>query len=101
MSMNLHLRAEREVVVKKTGKSSIQHKEIDLIQTPTEVTYKLMEAKNIFEAYKKYVLTLVDKTDTKEAQEDRIFDLNEILNSTAAEMKALEEEGYTLEFYVM
>ena len=101
MSMNLHLRAEREVIVKKTGKVSYQYKNIDLIQTPTEVTYKLMEAENIFEAYKSYVLTLVDKTDTKEAQEDRIFDLNEILNNTAAQMKELEEEGYTLEFYVM
>ena len=101
MSMNLHLCGKREVVVKKTGKSSIQYKEIDLIQTPTEVTYKLMEAENIFEAYKEFVLTLVDKTDTKEAQEDRISDLTEILNSTAAQMKALEEEGYTLEFYVM
>ena len=101
MSMNLHLCGKREVVVKKTGKSSIQYKEIDLIQTPTEVTYKLMEAENIFEAYKEFVLTLVDKTDTKEAQKDRISDLTEILNSTAAQMKALEEEGYTLEFYVM
>ena len=101
MSMNLNLCGTREVTVKKTGKSSTQYENIDLIQTPTEVTYKLMESENIFEAYKKYVLSLVDKTDTEEAQKDRISDLTEILNSTAAQMKALEEEGYTLEFYVM
>ena len=101
MSMNLNLCGTREVTVKKTGKSYTQYEYFDLIQTPTEVTYKLMESENIFEAYKNYVLSLVDKNDTEEAQKDRISDLTEILNSTAAQMKELEEEGYTLEFYVM
>ena len=101
MSMNLNLCATREVIVKKTGKPSVQHEKFDLIQTPTEVTYKIMESKNIFEAYKEYVLTLVDKTDTKENQELRLYDLNDILDSTEAWMKHREEAGYTLEFYVM
>lgn len=42
MSTNLHLSATREVYTK-SGKKDIQTKFIDLIQTPSEITYKILE----------------------------------------------------------
>ena len=105
MSMNLHLRAEREVVVKKTGKVSHQYKNIDLIQTPTEVTYKLMEAENIFEAYKEFVLEHMDidfwKSNGEEIYNEHKEELLNMIKSIETWIKEVEEEGYEIKFYVM
>ena len=42
MSTNLHLSASREVYTK-SGKKDTQTKSIDLLQTPSEITYKILE----------------------------------------------------------
>ena len=42
MSTNLHLSASREVYTK-SGKNYTQTKSIDLLQTPSEITYKILE----------------------------------------------------------
>lgn len=55
MSMNLYIYAEREVRVVKTGRVSTQRIEFDTWQTPTVVTYKILNASDRAVAYMDWV----------------------------------------------
>jgi glutaredoxin-related protein len=53
MSTNLYLKAYREIFTK-SGKSDIQTQSIDLMQTPTSVTYEILEFKTFEEQLEAY-----------------------------------------------
>lgn len=53
MSTNLHLKASREIFTK-SGKSDIQTESIGLMQTPTSVTYEILEFKTFEEQLEAY-----------------------------------------------
>ena len=53
MSTNLHLEAKREIFTK-SGKSDIQTQRIYLMQTPTSVTYEILECKTFEEQLEAY-----------------------------------------------
>lgn len=87
MSTNLHLTAKREIFTK-SGKSDIQTQTIGLMQTPTSVTYEILEFKTFeeqLEAYCKWA-------DEKESQYEHDGTWMEIYDS---EIKS-KEEYFTL-----
>lgn len=87
MSTNLHLTAKREIFTK-SGKSDIQTQSIGLMQTPTSVTYEILEFKTFeeqLEAYCKWA-------DEKESQYEHDGTWMEIYDS---EIKS-KEEYFTL-----
>lgn len=87
MSTNLHLIAKREIFTK-SGKSDIQAQSIGLMQTPTSVTYEILEFKTFeeqLEAYCKWA-------DEKESQYEHDGTWMEIYDS---EIKS-KEEYFTL-----
>lgn len=57
MSMNVFFEATREIQVIKTGRVEIQTATRSVWQTPTKVTYAIMESPNPIEACKAWVLT--------------------------------------------
>jgi hypothetical protein len=60
MSLNLHLSVMADVIIQKTGKIKTIRDNFDLIQTPTEVTNRLLELKyvdKILEGYIEYYLS--------------------------------------------
>jgi hypothetical protein len=54
--MNIHISATREVTVNKTGETSTQTVRFDCWQTPTKVSYQIIENENPLEAYKEWVI---------------------------------------------
>lgn len=56
MSTNIHFIATREVKVVKTGKISKQEIQFTELQTPTRVTWDIMESVNQTQTYKDWVL---------------------------------------------
>jgi hypothetical protein len=56
MSINIHFIATREVIVVKTGKTTIQEINFNTWQTPTKVTWEIMGSADAIQAYKDYVL---------------------------------------------
>lgn len=58
MSMNIKFFATREVLVIKTNQRSTQKIEFDVWQTPTEITYDIMESQVPTEAYKAWVMSI-------------------------------------------
>lgn len=113
MSMNLYVEATREVTVTKTGKSSVQKISFGLWQTPTEVTYAILESPDVKQAYINWVKSnsSVDKYpiyadddlfrdrepigyEDVNAGEDHIRELEEWA-------KTCEDEGYEIEFFYL
>jgi len=92
MSMNLHLQAKAKVKFVSTGKKhTVRDLYQTLYQTPTEVTFDLLEQTDVFEAYKKYVLsTCIDK----EYTEGHIKNVKEWIDKHVA-------DGFTIEFFAM
>lgn len=58
MSTNIHFRAQREILVIKTGRQEIQHVYFDQWQTPTEVTLRLMRSHDPIAAYRDWILSM-------------------------------------------
>lgn len=58
MSTNIHISAEREVLVTKTGKISTQSVNFDTWQTPSNVTHQIMKSEDKVQAYKDWVLSI-------------------------------------------
>ena len=57
MSTNIHFEAHRDILVIKTGKQEIQSARFkEVWQTPTDVTRKIMKAKDHFQAYRDWVM---------------------------------------------
>lgn len=113
MSMNLHVAAVREVTVNKTGKKSTQRLNFGLWQTPTDITYEILESTNVKQAYidwvksnssvEKYPIYAADDVlcdgdpvgyEDVNAGEDHVNELNEWI-------KSCEDEGYEIEFFYL
>lgn len=58
MSMNVYIEFEREVLVISTQKVEMQRVIYSLWQTPTDVSYSIIESANPFEVYSDYVLSV-------------------------------------------
>ena len=56
MSTNIHFIGHREVQVVKTGKISTQKIHFDQLQTPTRITYEIMESTDKVQTYRDWVL---------------------------------------------
>ena len=111
MSTNIHISAEREVQVIKTGKVSKQTIYFGEGQTPTDVTYQIMAAEDKVQAYKDWVLSISEDVEEPVYAEDDIFQEDEPIGTETynsgkehvakldAWLKEALEEGYDIEFY--
>lgn len=55
MSMNIYIEAKREVIVTATGEKDFQWKRFDAWQTPTNVSYAIVNSDNPLESYVNWV----------------------------------------------
>jgi len=55
MSMNIYLIAHRKIKVLKTNKIETQIKEIDVLQTPTNISRKIMASNDKMKEYKNWI----------------------------------------------
>lgn len=111
MSMNLHVDGTREVVAVKSMQKSTQRISFSLYQTPTSVTRALLEAEDIAQAYRDWVLQdrceetveVYEPGDIFQEREpigfktvchedDHIKDFDKFI-------KECEDGGYDIEFY--
>jgi hypothetical protein len=58
--MNIHISATREAMVIKTGETFTQTIRFDCWQTPTKVSYQIIENENPLEAYKEWAIDRKD-----------------------------------------
>jgi hypothetical protein len=61
MSTNIHFYAKRDIIVKQNGKPDVQVKLIDVWQTSTEDTHKIIGSDNPIQAYIDWVLLNFDR----------------------------------------
>jgi hypothetical protein len=111
MSMNLHLRAARDVVVVKTGKHSTQNINFDLYQTSTKTTKAILDSCNIIQAYTAYVESLSSIEEEDVFGEDDTFGEDEPIGKKVVDhgkehilnmlnfIKDAKEEGYEIKFF--
>lgn len=110
MSMNLVLRAKIEAIINKRKHTLIKY--CDLWQTPTKVTYEILKSSDIFEAYKKWVLSIPRNTSEPLATDDgeemfRVFQPHEDEEDPReAHIKEVEDflkeyEGWEISWYDM
>ena len=74
MSTNIHFIAEREIIVKRTGKVDVQTQNLHVLQTRTPDTYKIINSADPKLAYIEYVLTEFDHDEQEPVYaEDDVF----------------------------
>lgn len=56
MSMNVHIVGEREILIPSVNKKDIQRIRFGCVQTPTKVSYEILNSKNPIKEYKDWVL---------------------------------------------
>jgi len=97
MSINLLITAHRVVKVVKSDKTTRQCISFNTWQTPTSVTYDIINSPNPIEAYKNWIRTKSDKMDIDKS----IFDKNDHLYHIELFdewLNMCDEEDYTVEF---
>lgn len=107
MSINIHFMAERDIQVLKTKKVEKQIKYFDcVVQTPTEITRKIIASQDPFQAYREYVLSSCKDYIEPVYADDDFFGLGdsigEIVKNNGPEcvkefdewLKTCEENGY-------
>ena len=82
MSMNISIRAERQITVEKTGKPEIQSIRFDCWQTPTEDSYKIIAQPDPLQAYRDWVLSRCEDQTIDVFAEDDVFHLGEPTGTT-------------------
>lgn len=87
MSMNLALKATRQVTTK-SGKKSMQHKLFNLWQTPTAVTRHILSQKDVKEAYVTWLKSLCD-------YQFAPYHIQDLENW----IKEIKEEDYDIEWF--
>ncbi len=110
MSTNLHIKATREIIVKKTGAQRVQEVSVPIYQTPTRVTYKIMDSDDRLQAYFDWVKA------TSSIKTEPVYDEDDILcegpsigeleynpgeahiSELRKEIEQLVLEGYEIEF---
>lgn len=112
MSMNILITANREILVVKTGKTTLQSIKFNAWQTPTSVTHDILNSSNKIEAYKNFIRAESVNMDIDESifDDDDILEEREpigkrIYNPALDHIEMFEEwlnmcadEGYTVEF---
>lgn len=110
MSTNIHIVGKREVMVVKTGKISTQHTQFGAYQTPTKVTFEIMNSDDKIKAYKDWVLSVTVEETRSVYAEDDIFQEGEPVGTETYNhgrehlvefdewVKNATEEGYDVEF---
>lgn len=74
MSTNIHFIAEREIIVKRTGKADVQTQNLHVWQTRTPDTYKIINSADPKLAYIEWVLTEFDRDEQEPVYaEDDVF----------------------------
>jgi hypothetical protein len=112
MSMNLNIQAVRKVMVIKTGKVRNQSLDFDCVQTPTRVSYEIMEMADKIAGYKAYVMSISqDEEEELYADDDYMCEEpigTRTVNRGADHCRDLDmflstcaDEGYDIEVYVM
>lgn len=56
MSMNVHIVGEREILIPSINKKDIQRTSFNCLQTPTKVSYEILNSENCIQAYKEWIL---------------------------------------------
>lgn len=97
MSMNIHIDAKRDITVNKTGEETTQTYDLDVWQTPTNVSYEIVKSDNPLKAYKDWVLSIAQDTVEDVYSDDDIFCENppistRIYNAGKVHVRELEEE---------
>ena len=114
MSMNIHFKATREIMVIKTGAIDTQSVYNSVWQTPTEVTYQIKGSEDPIQAYKDWVMTQEGcvYTDSVYAEDD-IWCEREPIGTVTVDprtqhldefemwIRHMEEQGYTIEAVVL
>lgn len=110
MGMSIHIFAERECVVTKTGKKFTNQAVYGAWQTPTEATSKILASDDKIQAYKDWVLGTCQDHNEPVYAEDDIFCIGEPVgteryNAGVEHVKDFEEwleftdkEGYDVFF---
>ena len=113
MSMNIGFEAVREVQVIKTGQLSVQTEEATVWQTPTAVTYAILDAEDQVQAYCDWVLSnSEDQTYPVFAEDDLWGEREPIGEQTFNQgrdhvewfqewVKTRVDEGYDIRAYMM
>lgn len=73
MSINIHIKGTRQVQVIKTGNIFSQTENFRVLQTPTDVTHKIMKSTNKLQAYKDWVLSIYEDVEEQVYADDDIF----------------------------
>jgi len=74
MSTNFHITAKRDICVVNTGCIEVQEMNCNLVwQTPTEITYQIMQSSDKMQAYIDWVLSISKDVEEKVYAEDDIF----------------------------
>lgn len=112
MSMNIYIIAEREVLVEKTGKYSIQRDEFGAWQTPDDVSYDIKKADDPIQAYKDWILAQSFDEEEPVYADDDIWEEREPVGmrtyNTGKEhiaeldrwVEEVRDEGYEIKFHV-
>lgn len=110
MSTNIHIKASRQIIVVKTGKTDMQTVYFNQWQTPSVDTYAIMESKDPIQAYKDWALREQEDQVENVYAEDDYFEEGEPIGTRTfnygkehvAEFEAwireVEEAGYIVEF---
>lgn len=115
MSMNLHIEATRKVIaeVKGTPKFTTQEITFDLWQTPTSVTYSVLEMEDKLQGYIDWVDSVSEDKQWPIYADNDIFGNGnpigyETINAGKGHIQELKEwikycddEGYTIEWFYM
>ena len=116
MSMNINIRGVREAFcfVKGEQKNFLDYKDFNSLQTPTKVSYEIDASKDQAQAYLNWVLKDVETYDEIIEDEDYDVETQEFFATKrkynfrkehAEEFKKFlaecDENGYTVEYYVM
>ena len=112
MSMNIHFEATRQIKVIKTDKIEDQTIFFDAVQTPTDVTYQIINSKDPFQAYRDYVLELCQDYEAEIFDPDDFWcdnpigkeirnDGPELVQRFDDWLKSAEEAGYTVSAIVL
>lgn len=74
MSTNIHFVAEREIIIKRTGKADVQTQNLHVWQTRTPDTYKIINSADPKMAYIEWVLNEFDRDEQEPVYaEDDVF----------------------------
>lgn len=73
MSMNVHIVGEREIFIPSVNKKDIQRVNFGCVQTPTKVSYEILNSENPIKEYKDWVLSRFEDEVEDVYADDDIF----------------------------